>query len=119
MHAGAIEGLHGEWRKSGKGSVVLDGRMVVRVVSTVAVPAGMVVLKGLLVMVVFVIHLQLAHAWLGGDSEVVYGRGWCLGAGAFKTGRAGWQQAYAPTPWCLYTWAAWVWSVWARACMHA
>ena len=64
MHASAIEGLHGEWRKSGEATVVLDWRMMVWIVSTIAVPGSMMVLERVLMVVVFVIHLQLAHAWL-------------------------------------------------------
>ena len=61
MHAGAIEGLHGKRWIAGEAIVVLDGRLVMGVVCSIWAPASMLVLKGLLVEMVLVIHVQLAH----------------------------------------------------------
>lgn len=66
VHAGSVHGFHGKWRVGGEGIVVLDGRlvvlvMVVGVVCSVRVPGSVLVLKGFLVEVVVVIHVQLAH----------------------------------------------------------
>jgi hypothetical protein len=64
MHVGPIERLHGKRGKVAEAIVILDRRMMMRVVSTVSVPCRMVVLERFLVMVVLVVHLQLAHVEL-------------------------------------------------------
>jgi hypothetical protein len=64
MHVTPIERLHGKRGKIAEAIVVLNWRMVMWVVSTVSVPARMLVLERLLVMVVLVVHLQLAHVEL-------------------------------------------------------
>jgi hypothetical protein len=56
MHAGAIEGFHRHRRIPVEAIVVLHWGMMVRVVSSIVVPATMVVIIGFLV-----VHLQLAH----------------------------------------------------------
>jgi hypothetical protein len=56
MHAGAIEGFHRHRRITVEAIVVLHWGMMVRVVSSIVVPATMVVIIGFLV-----VHLQLAH----------------------------------------------------------
>lgn len=63
VHAGSIHGLHLQWWVTVEAIVVLHGRLVVRVVSSTVVPAGTMIIKMILVMVVlFVVHLQLAHS---------------------------------------------------------
>ena len=65
MHASTIHGFHRKWWIAGEAIVILDGRLVVRVVCSISVPGSMLVLERFLVEVVLVIHLQLAH---GGGS---------------------------------------------------
>jgi hypothetical protein len=63
LHAGAIQWLHGHGRIVVVGTVVLHWRLVmVRVVTGVIVPCSTVVIKMILVVVLFVVHLQLAHS---------------------------------------------------------
>lgn len=61
VHARGIDGFHGKWRIGGEAIVVLDGRLVMVVVCRVGAPGSMLVLKGLLVEMVLVVHVQLAH----------------------------------------------------------
>lgn len=60
MHAGAIDGFHGERWIAGEAIVILNRRLVMWVICRIRSPGGMLVLKGLLVEMV-VIHVQLAH----------------------------------------------------------
>lgn len=64
VHASGVDGLHGKGRICGEAIVVLDGRLVVGVVGSIWAPGRMLVLKGLLVEVMVVIHVQLAHGGL-------------------------------------------------------
>jgi hypothetical protein len=65
MHVSPIERLHGKRGKVVEAIIVLDRRMVVRIVSTVSVPSRVLILKRfLVVVVVLVVHLQLAHVEL-------------------------------------------------------
>ena len=64
MHISPIDRLHGKRGKVVEAIIVLDRRMMVRIVSTVSVPSRMLILKRLLVVVVLVVHLQLAHVEL-------------------------------------------------------
>jgi hypothetical protein len=61
MHIRPIERLHGKWGEIVEAIVILDRRMMMWVVSTIPVPSSMLVLERFLVMVVLVVHLQLAH----------------------------------------------------------
>jgi hypothetical protein len=61
MHAGVEHGLHGQRGIVVEAIVVLDRRLVLAWVVVVRLGPGLVVLKGVLVMVVLVVHLQLAH----------------------------------------------------------
>jgi hypothetical protein len=63
MHAGSVHWLHWHGGITVEAIVVLHGRlMVVGVVSSVIVPCSTVIVKMILVVVVFVVHLQLAHS---------------------------------------------------------
>jgi hypothetical protein len=80
MHAGAVDGFHGKRRKAVEGIVVLHWRLMVWVVSIISMPCRVVILERFLVVVVvvLVIHLQLAHVglqegyWSGGVSVPVW-----------------------------------------------
>lgn len=64
MHAGGIHGLHGQRGIATESIVVLDGGLVVvmvGIVGTVVVPCSTVVIEVIRVVVVFVVHVQLAH----------------------------------------------------------
>jgi hypothetical protein len=62
VHAGRVHWLHGHWRIVVVAIVVLHWRlMMVGVVASVVVPCSTVVIKMILVVVLFVVHLQLAH----------------------------------------------------------
>jgi hypothetical protein len=73
MHASPVDGFHWERRKVVEAIIVLDGRLVMWVVSVISMPSRMMILERFLVMVVvmLVIHLQLAHVEL----QETYGSG--------------------------------------------
>jgi hypothetical protein len=65
MHAIPIHGLHRKWRITVEAIVILNRRLVMmRVVSTILMPCRMWILERFLMVVVFVVHLQLAHVEL-------------------------------------------------------
>lgn len=86
MHAVPVDGLHRERCKAVEAIKVLDWRLMVWVVSIIAMPSRMVILERFLVvvMVVVVIHLQLAHVegsrYWSGVSVRVWERVSVLGA---------------------------------------
>lgn len=61
VHASGIDGFHGKGRIGCEAIVVLDRRLVVGIVGSIWAPGRMLVLKGLLVEVMVVIHVQLTH----------------------------------------------------------
>jgi hypothetical protein len=61
VHAGAVHWLHWHWCIVVEAIVVLHWRLVMWVVTGIIVPCGAVVIKMILVMMLFVVHLQLAH----------------------------------------------------------
>lgn len=61
MHAGTIHGLHGQWRIAVEGIVILHRRLVVGVVASIVVPWSTMIIKVILVVMLLVVHLQLAH----------------------------------------------------------
>lgn len=85
MHAVPVDGLHRERCKAVEAIKVLDWRLVVWVVSIIAMPSRMVILERFLVvvMVVVVIHLQLAHV------EWQYVLEWCIRASVGTSVRVG------------------------------
>jgi hypothetical protein len=88
MHAGAVDGFHGKRRKGVEGIVVLHWRLMVWVVSIISMPCRVVILERFLVVVVvvLVIHLQLAHVGIAGR---VLER-WCIRASVGTSVRVGW-----------------------------
>lgn len=66
VHARGVDGFHGKGRIGCEATVVLDRRLVVGIVGSIWAPGRMLVVKGLLVEVMVVIHVQLAH---GGQFE--------------------------------------------------
>jgi hypothetical protein len=62
MHAGSVHWLHWHGGITVEAIVVLHGRLMVGVVSSIIVPCSTVIVKMILVVVVFVVHLQLAHS---------------------------------------------------------
>jgi hypothetical protein len=118
VHAGAVHGLHGQRGIAVEAIVVLDGRLVVRVVGGTVMPRRAVVIKVILVVVVLlVVHLRLAHGaarlgarWSGGS---VRGRR----SSPCQTVRSAGRVAGICSVVLLYL-GAWVTSVRARACMH-
>jgi hypothetical protein len=74
MHAGPVDGFHWERRKSGEVIVVLHRRLMMRIVPVVSMPSTTMILERFLVVVMvvmLVIHLQLAHVEL----QLRYGSG--------------------------------------------
>jgi hypothetical protein len=72
VHASAVHGLHLQWRVAMESIILLDWRLVMWVVSGIVVPSSTVVVKMILVMVL-VVHLQLAHVDVGtGQFDFVY-----------------------------------------------
>jgi hypothetical protein len=63
MHASPVDGFHWKRREAVEARIVLHWRLMVWVVSIISMPSRMVILERFLVvvMVVLVIHLQLAH----------------------------------------------------------
>jgi len=62
VHAGAVHGLHLEWRVAMKPIEFLDWRLMMRIISCVAVvPSATVIVEMILMMVLLVVHCQLAH----------------------------------------------------------
>jgi hypothetical protein len=65
MHAIPIDRLHRKWRITVEAIVILNRRlMMMRVVSTILMPCRVRILERFLMVVVFVVHLQLAHGEL-------------------------------------------------------
>jgi hypothetical protein len=61
VHASAVHRLHGQWRIAVEAIVVLNWRLMVWVVSSTIMPCRTMIVKMIRVMVLLVVHLQLAH----------------------------------------------------------
>jgi hypothetical protein len=62
VHSRRIDGLHRKWGIAVEAIVVLHGRLVLRMaIRNSIMPVRIMVLKRLLVVVVLVVHLELAH----------------------------------------------------------
>lgn len=71
VHRRAVDGFHWERRIAAEAIVVLDWRLMVRIVSRIVVPTRILIVK-MIVVVVLVVHLQLAHGEVRRATEVGY-----------------------------------------------
>jgi hypothetical protein len=61
VHAISIHRLHLQWRIAMEAIVLLHRRLMVCIVSCIVRPSGAVITKVILVVVMLVVHLELAH----------------------------------------------------------
>jgi len=112
----AIDWLHWQRGITGEAIVILDSRLVMCVVSAMLLPASTVVFKGILV-VLLVIHLQLAHT----GRRAMGLRTW-LRASLAAGMRVRWPKAERGVCACsveLLVYRGGVGDLWPAKCMHA